>query len=89
MREKIETVVSQEDNQSAMHIAKNPQFHGRINHIDIKYHYIRDQVSKGNIDVIYCPSTDMVADMLTKRLSKFQFEKLRCMAGVKSVSDCK
>ena len=84
----VETIVLYEDNQSAIHIAKNPQFHGRIKHIDIKYHYIRDQISRGNIELIYCQSNDMVADMLTKELSKLQFEKLRYKAGVKSVSDC-
>ena len=37
-KKRVETVVIHEDNQSAIHIAKNPQFHGRIKHIDIKYH---------------------------------------------------
>ena len=87
-KKRVETIVLYEDNQSAIHIAKNPQFHGRIKHIDIKYHYIRDQISRGNIELIYCQSNDMVADMLTKGLSKLQFEKLRYKAGVKSVSDC-
>ncbi len=37
------TTVIFEDNQSAIFMAKNPQYHGCAKHIDIKYHFIRDQ----------------------------------------------
>ncbi len=78
----LEPTTIHEDNQSAMAIAKNPQFHGRSKHIGIKYHFVRDQVSEGNVKLKYCPTKDMIADMLTKGLSKDQFIKLRKMAGV-------
>ena len=55
-----------EDNQSAIAMAKNPQFHGRAKHIDIKHHYIRDQVTEGAIALKYCPTIDMIADILCK-----------------------
>ena len=55
-----------EDNQSAIVMAKNPQFHGRAKHIDICHHFIRERVSEGDIKLVYCPTGDMVADMLTK-----------------------
>ena len=71
-----------EDNQSAICLAKNPQSHGRTKHVDIKYHYIRDQVESGNIKLVYCPSEKMVADILTKGLPVSQFVKLRKLAGV-------
>jgi hypothetical protein len=71
-----------EDNQSAISMTKNPQFHGRSKHISIKYHFIRDQVEKGAVELKYCPTKEMVADMLTKGLPKEQFMKLRSMAGV-------
>ncbi|KXJ11144.1 Copia protein [Exaiptasia diaphana] len=74
-----------EDNQAAICLAKNPQFHGRAKHIDIKYHFVREQVTNGNIEVKYCRSEDMVADMMTKGLSFVQFTMLRAMAGVKSM----
>ena len=74
-----------EDNQAAICLAKNPQFHGRAKHIDIKYHFVREQVANGSIEVKYCRSEDMVADMMTKGLSFVQFTKLRAMAGVKSM----
>ena len=56
--------------------------HGKTKHVDIKYHFIRDLVEAGRIKLTYCPSEDMVADMLTKGLHTQQFEKLRCLAGV-------
>ena len=75
-----------EDNQSAIYIAKNPQFHGRTKHIEIKYHFTREQVKKGIIDLQYCRTEDMIADMFTKALLKEKFIKLRDMAGIKSAS---
>ena len=71
-----------EDNQSAIAMTKNPQFHGRAKHIAIKYHFIREQVSNGMIKLEYCPTNQMLADMFTKGLSREQFCKLRSQAGV-------
>ena len=76
-----------EDNQSAICIAKNPQFHGRSKHIAIKYHFIRDQVDNNNVELRYCRTNDMIADMLTKGLNGEQFVKLRRMAGVREMID--
>lgn len=59
-------IVIYEDNQSAICIAKNPQSHGRSKHIDIKFHYIREQVQQKTIELKYCKTEDMVADLLTK-----------------------
>ena len=77
-----ETVTVFEDNQSAICMTKNPQFHGRSKHISIKYHFIRDQVNEGIVKLEYCPTKEMVADMMTKGLPKEQFVKLRSLAGV-------
>jgi hypothetical protein len=52
-----------EDNQSAICLSKNPQYHGRSRHIDIKHHFIREQVNNGTIDVSYCRTDDMIADL--------------------------
>ncbi len=61
--EPTEATVIYEDNQSAISMSKNAQFHGRAKHIDIRHHFIREQVSAGTIELKYCPSSQMVADM--------------------------
>jgi hypothetical protein len=71
-----------EDNQSAIAMARNPQFHGRAKHIDIRHHYVREQVSEGTVTLQYCPSCEMAADILTKGLSSDPFSKLRLKTGV-------
>lgn len=76
-------VIINEDNQAAIQMSKNPQFHGRAKHIGIKYHFIREQVEKGTVKLNYCCTNDMIADMLTKGLCKEKFVKFRNMAGVK------
>ena len=71
-----------EDNQSAIAMAKNPQFHGRAKHIDIRYHFIREQVASGTIKIEYCATKDMAADIMTKGLTREQHCKLREKAGM-------
>ena len=55
-----------EDNQSAIAMCKNPQFHGKSKHIAIKYHYIRELVDDGKLLVKYVSSDDNIADIFTK-----------------------
>ena len=78
-----------EDNQSTIAIAKNLQFHERVKRINIKYHFIREQLNDDNIKLKYCQTSNMIADMLTKGLGKIQFEKLREMAGIVPLKDFK
>ena len=47
---------------------KNPQFHGRCKHIAIKYHCIRDEARKGTINVQYCRTDDMIADIFKTKI---------------------
>jgi len=54
------------DNQAAISMSQNPQFHGRRKHIDIKCHFVRDQVDKGTINIVYCSTSNMLADLFTK-----------------------
>ena len=79
-------IVIYEDNQSAICIAKNPQFHGRTKHIGIKYHYIREQVNSKNVELKYCPTEEMLADMLTKGLNREKLEKLTDMCGMRIIN---
>ena len=57
-----------EDNQSCIKMLQNEKSSGRTKHIDTKYHYVRDLLKQGEIDVIYCASNEMMADLLTKPL---------------------
>ena len=71
-----------EDNQSTIGMAKNPQFHGRAKHIDIRHHFVREQLAHGTIQLKYCPTTEMTADILTKGLNRERYSKLREKASI-------
>ena len=86
MQNLTKLTVIHEDNQSTIHMARNPQFHGRTKHIGIKYHYIREQVNNQRVELTYCPTENMTADVLTKALSQERFERLRNMCGMSSVN---
>ena len=46
-------------------IVRDPVYHARTKHIDIKYHYVREALTNGVIDLVYCPTQQMTADILT------------------------
>jgi hypothetical protein len=63
------------DNQGAIKLINNPIFQKRIKHIAVKYHYTRDLISKGAIKLKYRPTSEMIADELTKPLGPIQFRR--------------
>lgn len=63
-------IVINGDNLGALHLVKNPVYHNRTKHIDIRYHYIRDVFENGLIDLKYCNSSENIADIFTKNLPK-------------------
>lgn len=71
-----------EDNQGCISIAKNPSCHKRSKHIDIKYHFSREQIEKKLITIEYIPTAEQLADMLTKSLSIARFKLLRTQMGL-------
>ena len=67
------------DNQSAIVIATNLQYHKRSKHFEIKNHYLRQQIHAKKIKLSYCPTDKMMADILTKALPHAQHEQ-HCQA---------
>lgn len=64
------------DNQSAIKLAQNPQHHRRSKHIDVRFHSIREKVERGTLKLEYVQSSDQIADIFTKPLSKVPFTNL-------------
>ncbi|KAM1032295.1 hypothetical protein ACFX2I_035891 [Malus domestica] len=77
------------DNTTAIAITKNPVFHQKTKHIDRRFHFIKDALQEGIIDLIYCPTEEQLADIFTKPLTKDRFNFLRSKLGVKSALDLK
>jgi hypothetical protein len=69
------------DNTSAINVSKNPVFHSKTNHIPIKYHFLREQVTNQTVQVHYIPTTEQIADIFTKPLAKTPFKYLRQKLG--------
>ena len=68
------------DSQSAIHLAKNPVFHARTKHIQLKYHFIRGLIEEGTLLLEKIRGTENSADMMTKVVTR---EKLKlCQASV-------
>lgn len=67
------------DNQAAIKIASNSECndHKRSKYIDVKFHFTRDVVNRGEIDIKYVKSKEQLADIFTKPLTKQQFCNLR------------
>ena len=72
------------DNQSALTVAKNPEHHGQMKHLDICYYWLCDMVEKGSIDPLYLQTNEMPADILTKALPKPKVEKFRSTMGLEN-----
>jgi hypothetical protein len=56
------------DNQSAIQVTRDPEHHGRMKHLDLRFFWLSDMVN--SIPVCYIPTADMAADLLTKALAR-------------------
>jgi len=70
------------DNQGSIALAHNPEFHARTKHIAIQEHYVREKVTTGEIELEYLHTGDMIADCLTKNLSREKVERFRAEMGL-------
>jgi hypothetical protein len=74
------------DNQGCLALAKNPVYHGRTKHIDVRHHFIRNNIENGDIVVDYCRTDHMPADMLTKPLARTKFEEHKSRLGLTKIT---
>ena len=73
------------DNEFAIALSKNPVFHDRSKHIDVRYHFIRECVEDGRVKTESIGTADQLADILTKALVRERFCELRSSIGVRDV----
>ena len=77
------------DNQSAINLAKNPVAHGRSKHIETRFHFLRDCVSKEKLELKFCKTEAQLADVMTKALRGERFVCMRGELGMMSVEGLK
>ena len=77
-----EPIVINEDNQSCIKIVEGFKINNRMKHIDIKFHFVKDYVTKNVIKCQYCPTADMQANLLTKPLSANRIKDIRCKLNI-------
>ncbi|KAI1001527.1 hypothetical protein K3495_g6674 [Podosphaera aphanis] len=70
------------DNQGALALFKNPHLHERSKHIDICHHFVHDMADKGKLVIDYVPTSEMIADRLTKPLQRVAFERFKNQIGL-------
>jgi len=72
------------DNQSAIALSRNPEFHKRTKHFNVKFHYQRSVLDAGEIDLQYVPTEEQAADGLTKPLGPTAFVKFCSLLGIEA-----
>jgi hypothetical protein len=77
------------DSQSCMKMIENEKFSNRTKHIDVRYHFAKDEILNGNVCLVYEPSESNVADMLTKPLAGTKIKFLRELADIKDITPSK
>ena len=72
-----EPTIIHEDNMGCIGMSENPILHQRSKHIDIRYHFLREAVSNGQVLLTFIPTAEQIADLLTKALPKARTQMLR------------
>jgi len=77
----IQPTVMHSDNQAAIALADGQGDYRRAKHIDIRYHFIRDHLQQGTLELVYIPSEHQLADFLTKALPAIKHNS--CLHGLR------
>jgi hypothetical protein len=80
--EGVDTITLKIDNMSTIQLSRNPVFHERSKHIDTRYHYIRQCIEEGRVQVAAVNINDQLTDILMKSLGCDQFVELRTKIGI-------
>jgi hypothetical protein len=75
-----------EDNTSCIAIVTNPIAHARSKHFAVRSAFIRDLIEKKKIEILWCPTKLMIADILTKALDPTQHQHLTHLMGMRSLA---
>lgn len=78
----VEKPVLKLDNQGAIKLTKNPEFHKRTKHIEVRYHFIREKFDEGCFRLGYVNTKEQIADIFTKPLSRHKFQYFRKLMGM-------
>lgn len=70
------------DHTNAWNMAKNSVYHKRTKHIDIRHHFLKDHMEKGNICMKFCSIENQITDIFTKLLCRDQFERNKLRLGL-------
>ena len=70
------------DNKSAIKLSKNPMHHERSKHIDTRFHFIRECIEKGMMDIDHVGTDGQLTDIPTKALGRVKFVEMRQKLGV-------
>ena len=70
------------NNMSSIHLARNPVIHGRTKHIEVHYHFIRERVQAGDVDLLHINTNLSVADIFTKVLGVNMLKKFMTDLGL-------
>ena len=88
LRQQHPAIVLHEDNQPAIHLLdKPPGANTKTKHMDVKYHFVREEVERGAIAVVKIPTDKQAADGLTKPLAKIKHQRFKDLFGVVDCSD--
>jgi phosphopantetheinyl transferase (holo-ACP synthase) len=70
------------DNNGAIQLAKNPSFHAKSKHINVRYHLIRQKIADKTISIHYISTEEQLADGFTKPLAKTKFDRFLQQLGM-------